>query len=340
MPGALVSARGESRYGDTINRDARLALPANTDLQFPLSDERDIAFTLTELTYTQFLTGTFALFAGKLNTFGGDPNEFAQGRGKDQFGNADLVFNPVTAVTVPYSTLGLGALWAPSPNFVLSGTVMNTTDSSTTTGFDDIGDGWTASFEAQTQYMLGDQPGGQNIGFTYAFDGSFTDITGRLSLESGVGLRRPSTDESYAVYWSGWRYLWSVANDQSPINTLDGIPDRKGIGLFARAGYGDDDTSLFEWHVSGGIGGRGLIEGRENDHFGVGYSFSHVNPSRLTSVVLSAIPFEDETQSFEAFYNAELTPAARLTLSVQAIDDIGPRTDTAVVLGLRLSVRF
>lgn len=339
LPGAIVTMRAESRYGESVNQLAPSLLPINTDLYFPLtsSPDEDLAIALTELTYTQYLSEHFAVFIGKLNTLNGDPNEFASGRGVSQFSRSSLVFNPVSALAVPYSTLGGGVVWLPSQHVALTATLMNTTDSSTTTGFDDFGDGWTASVEAQFKYSLGDLPGGQNLGFIYASDADFFNLNGRFSFEPGTGLIAPADSDTWSVYWSGWQYLWTDgANAGAPINTVDGIPDRRGIGLFARLGTGDDDTMPISFHASGGVGGRGLIPSRPDDHFGVGYSYSAIRTGRIAGIAGA----EDETQGFEAFYNAAITPAANLTFSVQVLEGLNPAYDTAVALGVRLNLRF
>lgn len=338
VPGALVTFRGESRYGESINGDVGLLLPANTDLAFPLTNELDddLAFTITELTYTQFLSKEFALFAGKLNTLGGDPNEFASGRGKTQFQNAAFVFNPVTALAIPYSTLGGGFLYMPSERLSLTTSIFNSADSSTTTGFDNFGDGWTVSVEAATRYSLGDLPGGQNLGFIYADDGDFLNFNGRFTYAPGVGLAPPTSNNTWSLYWSGWQYLWAAEGDERVIDPANGIPDRRGVGLFARAGIGDDDTLPIDWHVSLGVGGRGLGEVRPDDHYGIGYYYSSVEAGRLSSLVA----LEDHTQGFEAFYNLAITPAARLTFDFQAVSGPLASTDTAVVIGARLQLVF
>ncbi len=338
LPGALVTARGESRYGDSVNTRAGSLLPVNTDMYFPMTTDPDdgIALTITELTYTQYLSPTVAVFAGKLNTLGGDANEFASGRGKTQFGNAHFVFNPVTALTVPYSTLGGGALWAVCPQFTIVGSVFNTADSSTTSGFDDFGDGWTFNAEAQLKYELGRQPGGQNLGFIYGGDGDFVNIRTKFTFDEDTGLAVNSEDDTWALYWSGWQYLWSNPNDDTPINPANGKPDRRGIGLFARAGIGDNDTLPIDWHLSGGLGGRGPVDARADDHYGVGYYYSSIERGRFAADA----GLEDHTQGFEAFYNASLTPATDLTLSAQVVDGVNSRLDTATILGVRLQLRF
>ncbi len=45
-------------------------------------------------------------------------------------------------------------------------------------------------------------------------------------------------------------------------------------------------------------------------------------------------------QGLEAFYSLAITPAASLTFDAQVIEDALPKTDTAVVVGARLLVKF
>ncbi|MEO0650946.1 MAG: carbohydrate porin, partial [Planctomycetota bacterium] len=154
MPGALLTIRGESRLGGSVNPDVGLLFPTNLDLGFPLTDPVDdeLPFAITELTYTQFLSEKFAVTAGKINTLGGDSTEFAGGRGQTQFMNAQLVFNPVMGFSVPYSTLGVGFYALPTDGVTLSGALVNSTDSSTNSGFGDFGEGWTFLFESNFRH--------------------------------------------------------------------------------------------------------------------------------------------------------------------------------------------
>jgi hypothetical protein len=93
---------------------------------------------------------------------------------------------------------------------------------------------------------LAQLPGGQNLGFVYAADGDYLRLNERFTFGPGVGLSPPNATDSYAAYWSGWQYLWTEEAIDAPINTLNGRPDLKGIGLFARAGFGDDETLPIE----------------------------------------------------------------------------------------------
>ena len=81
----------------------------------------------------------------------GDPNEFASGRGTSRFMNANFI--SALTLRLQYSTLGGGVVWMPIPTgpdggITISSMIINTVDSSTTTGFDDFGDGLTWTTEA------------------------------------------------------------------------------------------------------------------------------------------------------------------------------------------------
>lgn len=337
LPGAMLKVRGETRYGESVNGQAGALLPVNSPGAFPLTNDPDqtVPFTLTDVLYSQFLSEKFGLFIGKLDTFDGDPNQFASGRGDTQFLNQNFILNAVGALSVPYSTLGAGFLWNPTKQIMVTGGVMNTADSSTTTGFNHLEDGWTASLEADFQYRLGDLPGGMNVGGIYAWANDFHEF-GRLVFEPGQGLTASTKDSTWAVYWSGWQYLFVEDKSDAPIDISHGLPNRQGIGLFARAGVADNETNPIEWTANGGIGGRGMIPGRDNDTFGVGYFFLSVQTERL----LHPQSIRDHGQGFEAFYNIAITPAALLTLDVQLVESPDTTLDTGVVLGARLQLKF
>ena len=338
MPGALISMRAESRYGNSVNGAAGPLLPVNTDAFFPLTSEadEDIALTVTALNYTQFLSHQFAVFLGKIEILDGDLNEFASGRGMTQFQNSAFIFNSV-GVIAPYSTLAVGALWLPNPHVTVTTSIMNAADSSTTSGFSDFGDGWNWAVEAQFQYQLGGLPGGQNVGGLYSTDREFLQLNRRLVFEPGVGLSVPTKDESWFVNWSGWQYLWTEEEaGDAPMDLRNRVPDLQGFGLFARVGFADQDTIPIEWSASGGVGGRGIIPGRDDDIFGLGYFYTKINAPRLTGAGV----IDDYSQGFEAFYNIAITPSASLTLDVQVVEDAFPGTDTATILGARLQLRF
>ncbi len=332
---ALLTVRSESRYGDNVNLDTGLILPSNTDVGMPLTEppDQDLLAAVTELNVLQVLPTGFALVLGKIQTLDADPCEFASGRGRDQFFQFPLVGSSVTALTVPYSTLAGSLIWMPNHRLSVSTTLMNSADSSTTSGFDDVGEGTTWATEARTQHTaLGGMPGGTNVGFIYAFDGDFRDLQGKLILSpGGLGTERESA--SWAIYWTGWQYLSANGPLPDAIDAGDGQPDVEGYGLFARFGVADEDTNPIAWNASIGLGGRGLGS-REQDTWGLGCFHNELQEPNTEVLDLLA----DGSGGVEGFYGIALGAVARLTLDAQWLQSAFGDVDDSVVLGARLNV--
>jgi porin len=210
----------------------------------------------------------------------------------------------------------------------------NTTDSSTTTGFGDIGDGWTWSTEAQFQYRLGDLPGGQNVAVIYADDNMFLNFN--RSTISPEGVLLVGEDNTWAAYWSGWQYLFTLDEVPDRIDVSDGRADLRGIGLFARFGLADDDTNPIAWSFSTGVGGRGLVPGRDDDTFGLAFAYSDIDRGPFAAI----LGFDEDAYGFEAFHNFALAAGVALTLDAQVINPAVDGVNTATILGARLNIRF
>lgn len=336
LPGALIRSRVEGRYGESVNDDSGSLLPVNTDGFFPLtSPGNESIVSVTELNYTQFLSKKFGLTVGKYQTLDGDPNEFASGRGRSQFMNFNFIASGVSALTIPYSTVGGGLVLMPTERIMISSLVVSTNDSSTTSGFEDLDDGLSWITEADFQYKLGNLPGGTNVGFVYAFDGDFTQLGGKLQLGPG-GITLPSEEESWCAFVSDWQYIYLMDEAPSKIDVTNGHQDLRGIGLFARLGFGDDDTNPVGWSLSGGIGGRGLIPSREADTCGLAYMYSDFQDSGR----LAPLGLEGSSGAAELYYNIAITPAMGLTCDVQWVDGIFGDLEEAWILGARFDVRF
>jgi porin len=338
VPGGLVTVRAETRYGNSVNGIAGPILPVNTIADFPLTSQIDenVPVTITDLNYMQFFSPKLGIVIGKLDTLSADLNEFASGRGVSQFLNANFIFNSSLALRLPYSTLGAGVLLMPTDYLTITSDVINTTDSSQTSGFADIDEGTTWSTEADLQYRLGDLPGGMNLGAMYSFNQNFTEFTGEFLITPGHHLMLPSKSDTWAAYWSGWQYLYVKDPDDKRINLSDGQPDHEGIGLFWRFGTDDQDTNPVVFSISGGIGGRGLIPSRHNDTYGIGYYYTRFQENRFTGL----LGVDEDSQGAEAYYNLAITPAAHLTFDVQVNDSLFPHVDTSVTLGARLNLQF
>ncbi len=342
LPGALLTFRAESLFGESVNGDSGSILPTNTDMLFPIGSglDDDIDFTITSLSLTQFLSERFAFTFGKFDTLDADLNEFASGRGTTQFMDGNFLFNSTLALRIPYSALGGGFIVMPVPpgkngGVTLKSVVTTTTDSSERPGFDTFDDGLSWTTELNTQYRLGSLPGGQNLGFLYSFDQAFKEIDGRLVIRPGEGLVIPQEDSTWAAYWSMWQYLVVKDKGQAPIDLANKTPDHRGFGVFARAGVADHDTNPAKWSMSGGVGGRG-VGGRPDDMYGVGYYYTRLQKA----LFLDALNIEDHAQGLEAYYNIAITPAAQLTIDLQSVHSVLAQTDAAFIVGGRFRVLF
>ena len=104
--GLFLKLRAEHRFGESIAGNTGAFSPATIQSQLPTTVTEHVY--LTDVLFTQFLSDTFGVFAGKIETFDGDANAFASGRGKTQFSNLAFVVNPTLLRTMPYSSLGSG----------------------------------------------------------------------------------------------------------------------------------------------------------------------------------------------------------------------------------------
>ncbi len=336
VAGGLVTMRIESRYGESANEIAGTILPVSDTMYFPLTSPHDdaIVATVTELLYTQFFSKELGVFVGKFTILGADTNEFAGGRGDTQFLGHQFTSASVTSLFNPYSALGTGAFFMPTPEVTLSSSVYTSTDSSTSAGFDTLDEGLIWSTALAWQYRLGELPGGVRATYQFAFDRNFVEFTGQFITPDGVSI--PVDGSSWCAFANAWQYLWVEEAATKPINVADGQTDLQGIGVFLRGGIADPDTNPIKWIVSGGVAAKGLLPGRDRDTIGVGYAYSQTSELPfVTSLILN------ETSSrFEAYYDFALTPAADLTLDVQIADSLLSTNDTATVLGARLRLEF
>jgi porin len=333
VPGAIVTIRAQSRFGDTVNGASGLLLPVNTYSAFPFSTDADdeVDFAITELNWLQFLSAELGVLAGKVTTLK-TANEFMGGEGQSQFMNFQFSFPAAVAQLAPYSTLAAGALWMPSPTWTVTSLLMNLTDASTTSGFDDIGDGTTWATTVDYLGSLNELPGGGTLALYYGFDADFAEIGG-LIVNPGTGVSAGSESNAWALSWSGWQYL--TAEDGSAVDPRDGRQDLQGLGVFAQVGLADEDTNPTAWAIAGGLSGRGSLPGRDADTWGAGYFYNDLQDLNLGPLV-----FEDSTSGVEAYYDIALAGSVSLTLDAQWAQSAFPGVDDATILGARLNVSF
>ncbi len=311
--GLFLKLRGESQFGEFINRDTGAILAANNQGLIPTPGEQQTA--LTNFLFTQFLSERTAVFMGKLDTLDGDMNAFAQGRGKNQFMNAALVINPIAFRTVPYSTYGAGFMLVEGGEPIFSVMVIDPVDHATEGPTNLFAEGATLTSELRLPTSWFGLPGHQLIGGTW----SSREVPDLSRLLVPPGTPPLTASDSWSVYWNFDQYLFVDPGDPS-----------RGWGVFGRAGVADDDTNPLSWFLSCGVGGNSPLSGRPADTFGIGWFYAPLS-DELPGVLTS-----DHGQGVELYYSVAATPWLHITPDVQIIDPARLSVDTSLVLGIRV----
>ena len=323
--GAFLKLRAEHRFGETINDAAGVVLPPTIAGDLPVLDSTNLY--LTNCLFTQALSESFVLYAGKLDTLDGDMNSFAHGRGIRQFSNGAFVANPIALRTIPYSTLGTGMAFLMEGEPWLIFNVLNATDTTRTVGLDQLfNDGVALASEMRIPTNFFGKPGHQLIAGTWnSREFTSLDQDPRI-LFPNVPIAKQSG--SWSLYWNCDQYL--VTDSSNP---------KRGWGYFGRAGIADQGTNPLGYFLSGGIGGSSPFETRQRDSFGVGYYYAAT--SNEVAPFINAIfgNFADG-QGVEMFYNIATGKRLTITPDLQVLVPSREKFDTALLVGLRANYNF
>ena len=341
--GGFLTAELEGNFGHGVNAGTGGLSPVNTNQMFPISGKDQL--NLPALYFSQFphfLSGYFGLVAGKLDTSGGDNNEFAHGKGDTKFMNMAFNLNPALMLTVPYSTLGAGMIILPTNDAdaaIVSLNAVSAVGAADISGFNSLdGNKLTFSGEARVRTGFFGLTGHQLAGALYS-NMTYNSLDQRLILATHHIQEKQG---SYAVYYNFDQYLYE--------------PDRgsgRGVGLFGRFGATDGNPNPVHYMWSLGVGGKGAIPGRLNDRFGIGYYYLKIDSPRFTAPV-NGIPRLQNEYGVEVFYSIALAPWLLLTPDLQIIrptqrgiveqslplPPFQKPVNTATVLGLRLQIVF
>ena len=262
-PGAFLTVHAESAFKHFINGNSGGILPVNTKpvLTLPGRDE----IVLPHLFFTQFFSEKFGIVLGKLDPTIGDANEFAHGKGDEKFMNLAFSLNPILLRLVPYSPLGMGFIVVPHKDVVFGFNVLDTDGLPRRSGFDTLfKDATTLASELRVTVRPFGMTGHQLIGALWG-KGKFTSlnqdprtIIGNILF--GTPLKKESS--SWAFYYNFDQYLYTEKEDPS-----------QGVGIFGRFSISDGKANPFHQFYSIGVGGKGVLPGRDKDQFGIGYYY-------------------------------------------------------------------
>lgn len=242
--GLFLDLHAETRYGQDINGDSGLIAPPNLAMNFPAAG-RNVT-SITGLKLTQALSERFVLFAGKLNTLDAFPLRFnpAGSTGLPFLGgfqSSALVFNPIAARTVPYSTAGAGFAVLKDLQPTLSFTVLNPQERATTGADDLYARGVTLVPDLVLRGKPFGRPGLLNVGGTYSNaryrtldPATYLDLFQTGQLGAALAGGGPLIRESWAVYANGYQSLWVDPCDErtrsscSATSSACGTPKARG----------------------------------------------------------------------------------------------------------------
>ncbi len=321
--GLSLKLRAEHRFGETIGRSVGVTLPPTLAAELPVADSRELY--LTNVLLTQFLSPSFAIYAGKLDTLDGDANAYAGGRGIRQFSNVGFVANPIALRTIPYASLGGGFVILDDGEPLLNFLVINPTDTTQTDGFSELfADGVAFSTELRFRTDLTARPGHQLLGATYSTRDFVRLGQDPRFLLPDVPIDRGS--DSWSLYWNMDQQLAEVAGGPTG-----------GWGMFARAGIADGDTNPLQHFLSFGLGGDSVL--RSGDSFGLGYFHSGTS-DEIGEVLTTVLGPIGDSQGVEAYHRFALPAGWSITPDAQWLRPARSQFDDAWIVGFRANWNF
>jgi porin len=325
-PGGFLSLKAETQFASFLESGQTGALLApNAAALYPVPFEETSA--LSSVVFTQFLAKWFGIYLGKIDVFGADANAFAHDF-TTQFMNMGLGPTPIAAMAVPYTPLGAGFVLLPTESVVFNFGVLSPTGTADSAGFDELyKDGVVLGPELRVSVKPFGLPGHQLIGGAWnskTFNTLEQDpriALTLLGLPDGVPIRQQSG--TWLIYYNFDQFLYTTTPDGS-----------QGIGIFGRIGLADSDTNPIEQFYSFGVGGQGMLPGRDRDRFGIGFYYTSFSRD------LRGFILDSSEIGLEIFYNIAATNWLYVTPDIQVIEPAGRNSETAFITGLRVQTRF
>jgi len=363
-PGGFLNVYAMSGFGDSENGDVGPLGSVNASAILP---EPHTSTALMNLTYMQFFATWIGVFAGKIYGLSADNNAFAHDY-RTQFSNFGLNIN-LAAALAPISAYGGGLVLVPWKDALATVSVM---DPSGTPGSNNLGkafdDGVLVGAEGRVTIRPFGLVGHQLVGGYWSnkerfqLDQDPSNIARALAesrfpllVDPGPVLRRilerffpqflvpvqpaKTQDYTWTIYYNFDQYLWNPGSD----------PNR-GLGIFFRFGASDGQVNPIKYAYNVGLSGNGLIPGRSDDTFGVGWSRLQLTNKMVPFLRDTLHLGLDHEDAIELYYKLAATKWLGLTVDLQIINPALNKTltsggrlkdvDTAVIGGLRAFVRF
>lgn len=324
--GLYLTIHSEYNFGDnTNNRDGAL-LPVNTALLLPGSHGAD-AFDISSVYFSQRLTESTSIMFGKINMVdiaAGKP--FMGGAGIDSFQHIAFVAPP-SGIFPPYMFGGILNIKTEPANFtvMLYDPVSAVNKSGLQKPFNE---GVSVRGSVEIPVLIAGLSGHQGFSATYSTQNG-TDLAGLgdIFLPPPVVVNNSIKNYRYHISYSFDQYLYQSKENPN-----------QGIGLFGQIGLSDGNPNPLDWNVILGLGGSGLIQGRPQDNWGIGYF--HYSLSKDLKQSLAPIIAIGDEKGLELFYNVGINSHLQVGADLQIIDPAIEANKKAVYFGLRSVIKF
>jgi len=325
--GLFINLHGESRFGESINRDVGSLVPANFALEFP--KPTGSASALTNVQIEQFLGPNFVVTFGKLNAADGvNIHPFLGGNGINRFMNEAFVLSPIYGRTIPYSTPGAGFSYLRDLEPIFTFVVLDSNGRPDTSGLGHMfSNGATLFNHLRLPVTPVGLPGHQSLEWAYT-SGRFSP----LSEDDYIILGQP------AIHGTRRSGSWVVTYGFDQFLFVDDETPTKGWGIFGNISLADQITNPVHWFLNLGAGGTSPVPGRSADSWGAGYYY--LATSSVLRQTLGRVGPSGNEQGFELYYNAAITSWFTLSADIQAIDPAQFDARSAFVFGLRAKLDF
>lgn len=325
--GASLKLHGETRYGESANTLTGALSPVNLMLSVPLASGSVTG--LTGVKFTQVLSEQLLVYIGKLNTLDDFKQPLTAAGPLAGFQNSAMIYNPVFARTIPYSTFGAGFAYHTESDRTIEMTVYDSNNTPTVSGFNTLfSNGATIYAQGTLPTSFFDKPGHCGISGTYG-SGTYSDLTPTAYLDPTNGLVFLSTPVT-----GSWCLTYNV--DQALYVSPDD-PERMW-GVFGNLGIADKNPNPVRWFANVGLSGFSPIAGRDADTFGLAYFYIGVSESLKDSA--TRLPSLRDEYGIELYYNVAVTSKFQITPDIQVISPFRDRADPSLLLGLRAKIDF
>ncbi len=339
--GIIFNLHAETRAGDDVNTLSGLS-PANVNMLMPNSDNTT---AITQAMVIQMVGEQTGLLAGKLNALDLVDMVFHTGRGIDGFMNASLVVPIGMGRTVPLALPAAGVLKFKGKEVQGAAMVYDPNDCATTTCLDPLfGDG--AALAGLWKFYTGGGHDGSRAGYVSVggtWSGKEYKVVdpGSFFFNPGEGLSLTMTQESWSIFSVIDQPLWTDAIDANRVLSF------KGMYTIT-----DGEANPIKWTATAALELSSPIRGRDNDMFSVGYFHNELSDGfknavgpllSVAATIVNRTPTRiaiEDTDGFEAYYKAQVTPWFAMTGDLQVITATLSSNDTKLVTGVRGKLTF